>query len=80
MPCATSDYRRVPHSSADPAGYGHPLKILADIVLLDLKTTTTKGKWWLGRKLKLRIHLGTLLLQWLYDLTDRQVEWGLHPQ
>jgi Transposase domain (DUF772) len=39
--------------------------------------TTTKGKWWLGRKLTLRIHLGAFLLQWLYNLTDRQVEWAL---
>ena len=39
--------------------------------------TTSKGKWWLGRKLKLRIHLGALLLQWLYDLSDRQVEWAM---
>jgi hypothetical protein len=31
----------------------------------------------LGRKLKLRIHLGALLLQWLYDLSDRQVEWAM---
>jgi transposase, IS5 family len=50
---------------------------LAEIVLADLKRTTAKGHWWLGRKLKLRIHLGALLLQWLYNLTDRQVEWAL---
>jgi hypothetical protein len=50
---------------------------LAEFVLPDLKQSTAKGKWWLGRKLKLRIHLGAFLLQWLYHLTDRQVEWGL---
>jgi IS5 family transposase len=44
------------------------------MILPDLKRTTTKGKWWLGRKLTLRIHLGAFLLQWLYNLTDRQVE------
>jgi hypothetical protein len=54
-----------------------PWPTLAALVLPDLKQTTAKGKWWLGRKLKLRIHLGAFLLQWLYNLTDRQVEWGL---
>jgi IS5 family transposase len=54
-----------------------PWPALADLILPDLKRTTTKGKWWLGRKLTLRIHLGALLLQWLYDLTDRQVEWAM---
>ena len=54
-----------------------PWQDLAEIVLPDLKRTTAKGKWWLGRKLKLRIHLGAFLLQWLYNLTDRQVEWNL---
>ena len=54
-----------------------PWPALAERVLPDLKQSTTKGKWWLGRKLKLRIHLGAFLLQWLYNLTDRQVEWGL---
>jgi len=54
-----------------------PWQALADMVLPDLKCTTTKGQWWLGRKLTLRIHLGVLLLQWLYNLTDRQVEWAV---
>src|SRR5215470_7172729 len=54
-----------------------PWQALAEMVLPDLKRTTPKGKWWLGRKLTLRIHLGVLLLQWLYNLTDRQVEWAL---
>ena len=54
-----------------------PWPALAQLVLADLKHTTAKGKWWLGRKLKLRIHLGALLLQWLYDLTDRQLEWSI---
>jgi transposase, IS5 family len=51
-----------------------PWQALADMVLPDLKRTTAQGKWWLGRQLKLRIHLGAFLLQWLYNLTDRQVE------
>jgi IS5 family transposase len=54
-----------------------PWQVLAEFVLPDLKQNTAKGKWWLGRHLKLRIHLGAFLLQWLYHLTDRQVEWGL---
>ena len=40
-----------------------PWPVLADLVLADLKRTTAKGQWWRGRKLKLRIHLGALLLQ-----------------
>lgn len=55
-----------------------PWSALAEIVLADLKGTTVKGKWWLGRKLKLRIHLGALLLHWLYNLTDRQLEWTIN--
>ncbi len=47
---------------------------LADIILPDLKKTPT-GKWWLGRKLQLRIHLGVYLLQLLFNKTDRQTEW-----
>ena len=54
-----------------------PWHALAEIVLPDLKRTTAKGKWWLGRKLKLRIHLGALLLQWIYNLTDRQADWAI---
>jgi transposase, IS5 family len=54
-----------------------PWPALAALVLPDLKQSTAKGKWWLGRKLTLRIPLGAFLLQWLYHLTDRQVEWGL---
>jgi hypothetical protein len=54
-----------------------PWSALAALVLPDLKQSTAQGQWWLGRKLTLRIHLGAFLLQWLYNLTDRQVEWGL---
>jgi hypothetical protein len=49
-----------------------PWQALADMILPDLKRTTPQGKWWLGRKLTLRIHLGAFLLQWLYNLTDRR--------
>ncbi|MFQ6025908.1 MAG: transposase [Dehalococcoidia bacterium] len=47
------------------------------MVLPDLRYTTARGKWWIGRKLQWRVHLGAFLLQWLYNLTDRQVEWGI---
>jgi len=50
---------------------------LAEIVLPDLKATTANGKWWLGRKLKLRIHLGAYLIQHLYNKTDRQLEYDI---
>ena len=54
-----------------------PWQELTEMVLPDLQRTTVKGKWWRGRKLRLRLHLGALLLQWLYDLTDRQVDWAI---
>jgi IS5 family transposase len=54
-----------------------PWQALTTMVLPDLQRTTAKGQWWLGRKLMLRIHLGAFLLQWLYNLTDRQVDWSI---
>jgi IS5 family transposase len=41
------------------------------IALPDLKKSTSKLQWWLGRKLKLRTHLGVFLLQQLLNETDR---------
>ena len=35
---------------------------------------TKKGLWWLGRKLKLRVHFGVMVLQMLYCWTDRLTE------
>jgi hypothetical protein len=61
----------------------HPLVELANalnwpritaLALVDLKTTTAKGFWWLGRKLFLRVHLGIFILQSLLNKTDRQIE------
>lgn len=61
---------------------GHPLIKLAntlnwprltEMVLPDLKKTH-KLKWWIGRKLNLRIHLGVYLLQQLLNSTDRGTE------
>ncbi len=47
---------------------------LAEIILPDLKKSTSKLQWWLGRKLKLRSHLGVFLLQQLLNETDRGME------
>lgn len=52
-----------------------PWNQLSDPVIADLKKTTTKGCWWLGRKIHVRIHLAIYLLQKIYDLTDRQAEY-----
>ena len=35
-----------------------PWQSLYGLVLPDLKSTTAKGQWWRGRKIKVRIHLG----------------------
>lgn len=50
---------------------------LANLVITDLQKTP-EGKWWLGRKLKLRIHLGVYLLQQLFNKTDRQIEYDIN--
>jgi len=47
---------------------------LSDIVVEDLKTTTAKGCWWLGRRIYVRIHLAVYLLQTIFNKTDRQME------
>jgi hypothetical protein len=46
---------------------------MAELALPDLKQTT-KGCWWLGRKLNVRTHLGVLVLQSLLKETDRGIE------
>lgn len=54
-----------------------PWALLIALVAEDLKRTTAKGRWWVGRRLLVRVHLAAYILQKLYDLTDRQVEYGL---
>ena len=54
-----------------------PWKLLCEAVLPDIKATTVFGKWWLGRPLRLRIHLGAYLLQQLFNFTDRQTEYAI---
>jgi len=51
---------------------------LCQIILPDLKKSTHKLKWWLGRKLKIRTHLGIFLLQQLLNETDRGIERQLY--
>jgi IS5 family transposase len=53
-----------------------PWQALVDTVLPDLKKTK-KGYWWLGRKLKVRTHLGIYLLQQLFNKKDRQIEYDV---
>ncbi len=48
--------------------------ILAEMALPDLKLTTKKGAWMLGRALYLRPHLSVMILQLLFKLTDRRSE------
>lgn len=45
---------------------------MKNIVFNDLKKTT-KGQWWVGRKLVLRIHLAIYILQTLIKATDRDM-------
>jgi len=47
---------------------------LADLAMPDLRQTTRKGFWYLGRRLYLRIHLGVYVLQCLLRETDRGIE------
>ncbi len=54
-----------------------PWERLTGLVLEDLKGSTGKGFWWLGRRLQVRIHLAAYLLQKLKNLTDREAEYGI---
>jgi len=49
---------------------------LAELVMPDLRMTAKK-KWWVGRPLSLRVHLGAYVLQQLFNKTDRQTEYGI---
>jgi transposase, IS5 family len=51
-----------------------PWEKLSRIVLPDLQCTTSKFRWWVGRSLQLRTHLGVYLLQQLFNETDRGIE------
>lgn len=53
-----------------------PWRELLELILPDLQKTKA-GAWWLGRKLKVRIHLGAYLLQQLFNKTDREIEYDV---
>ncbi len=50
-----------------------PLEAMLALILPDLQRTERKC-WWMGRPLRVRIHLGVYLLQQMYNLTDRTAE------
>jgi IS5 family transposase len=54
-----------------------PWQLLGEMVIADLKATTSKGCWWMGRAILVRVYLAAYLLQKFYNLTDRKVEYGL---
>jgi IS5 family transposase len=53
-----------------------PWEDLLLTILPDVQRTV-KRWWWVGRPLRLRIHLGVYILQQLYNLTDRQAEYAV---
>ncbi len=70
------------HSASIKVRTDHPLiqvanaiqwEQLAEIVMTDLKQTTTKGFWKIGRKLYLRTHLGIYILQARQKKTDAAI-------
>jgi len=54
-----------------------PWEELSELVMVDLTSSTAKKKWWTGRPLRLRVHLGVYLLQQLFNKTDRQIEYDI---
>ena len=50
-----------------------PWDAMLEAVLPDLQRTERKC-WWMGRPLRIRIHLGVYILQQMFNLTDRAAE------
>lgn len=50
-----------------------PWNTMLELILPDLQRTEKKH-WWMGRPLRVRIHLGVYILQQMFDLTDRAAE------
>ncbi|KTD16946.1 transposase [Legionella jordanis] len=50
-----------------------PWEEMLKLVLPDLQRTDRKH-WWMGRPLRIRIHLGVYILQQMFNLTDRATE------
>ena len=69
--CITKDHPLIKLANA------LPWMFMITLIMEDLKKTTAKGCWWMGRKLLVRVHLAAYILQKLYNLTDRQVEYSL---
>lgn len=46
---------------------------MLELILPDLQRTEKKH-WWMGRPLRVRIHLGVYILQQMFNLTDRAAE------
>ncbi|AMV13941.1 transposase [Legionella pneumophila serogroup 1] len=51
-----------------------PWDEMLSLVLTDLQRTE-KHHWWMGRPLRVRIHLGVYVLQQMFNLTDRAAEY-----
>ena len=54
-----------------------PWDEMLSLVLPDLQRTEKKH-WWMGRPLRVRIHLGVYVLQQMFNLTDRAAERAVH--
>ncbi|MFT4059502.1 MAG: transposase [Legionella sp.] len=50
-----------------------PWDEMLELVLPDLQRTDKKH-WWMGRPLRVRVHLGVYVVQQMFDLTDRMAE------
>ena len=50
-----------------------PWELMLEALLSDLQRTDKKH-WWMGRPLRVRIHLGVYILQQMFNLTDRAAE------
>ncbi len=50
-----------------------PWDVMLEAILPDLQRTDKKH-WWMGRPLRIRIHLGAYILQQMFNLTDRATE------
>lgn len=50
-----------------------PWDEMLEAVLPDIQETE-RACWWMGRPLRVRIHLGVYILQQMFNLTDRAAE------
>ena len=52
-----------------------PWAILISLAMEDLKRTTVKGYWWLGRRLLVRVHVAAYILQKISDFLGGVRHW-----